>query len=75
LFINYKSDYKTIDNGISLLEANIRKIYRALDNFIEKIGIRRKLGDSGALTNVMLTILHKISMQIEEIAELIRESE
>ena len=37
-----RGDYKTIDSGIALLEANTKRLYRGLDNLQDNHGIGRR---------------------------------
>ena len=39
LYISVKADYKNIDNSISLLESNLKRIYRCLDQLKEGRGM------------------------------------
>ena len=39
LYVGQRSDYKNLDQAISLLEANLKRIYRALEILKEQYGL------------------------------------
>lgn len=64
LYISQRADYKGIDQAIQLLEANLKRVYRALERLKEvyKVGVQKNPAIPQALPfpNNLTVLLYKI---------------